>query len=221
VRFLETLVAEGYVANDPQLGGYCVTSLVPELSSGFHSGPLVVEAGREACAELTRRFKWPASLALLEGAAVSVKYSTIPDSPISPFHATLNMRLSLISRALGRAYIAWCPEAERAILINLLRSSPNPEDQVPDLEATIAAITRQVRSRGFAERDPGVEPRNSGTIAVPILHDERVMATMGLTFFRSAVPPSAIGSVLAPALLAAARDVEARTRALVAERREG
>ena len=52
-----------------------------------------------------------------------VRFSTIADSPVSPFHATINMRLSLISRALGRAYIAYCPNEERELLVRLLRAS--------------------------------------------------------------------------------------------------
>lgn len=220
VRFLETLVAEGYVANDPQLGGYCVTSQVPALSSGFHSAPLVVEASRECCAALTRALKWPMSLALLDGAAVSVKYSTIPDSPISPFHATINMRLSLISRALGRAYIAYCPEDERKILISLLASSSNPEDHHPDIAARVEAIAKQVRHWGYAARDPAAEPKTSDTIAVPVMHGDRVMATMGMTFFRSAVSPARVRDELAPALRAAAEDAGRRTTELMRERLE-
>ncbi len=44
-----------------------------------------------------------------------------------------------------------------------------------------------IRRQGFAERDPLVEPRSSGTIAVPIIVDERVLAAVGMTYFKSAV----------------------------------
>ena len=46
---------------------------------------------------------------------------------------------------------------------------------------------KRARERGFADRDPGTEPRNSGTIAVPIMLDERVAATIGITYFRRGV----------------------------------
>ena len=214
VRLLETLIHEGFVTSDKRLGGYCVTSQVPTLSAGFHSTLLVVEAGRAWCIDLTRRFKWPASIAVLDGAAVSVRFSTIPDSPVSPFHATLNMRLSLISRALGRAYIGFCPEGERQILIQHLRSSKDPEDRPEDLEAAVKEVTKRARRFGYAERAPNVEPKSSSTIAVPIMRGDRVLATLGLTYFRSAVPAPDVRRTLVTPLQETAKRIEESVLAL-------
>ncbi|NVO13368.1 MAG: DNA-binding transcriptional regulator [Rhodoplanes sp.] len=190
VRLLETLIADGYVASDKRLGGYQVTSQVTTLASGFHGSPMVIEAARPWAIDLTRRLKWPVSVALLAGDAVAVRFSTIPDSPVSPFHATINMRLSLVSRGLGRAYLAWCPRAERDLLVRMLETSQDPEDHPPDLHAVVRNLVRTVRARGFAERDPSTEPMSSSTVAMPIMADGRVLATVGLTYFRSAVPRS-------------------------------
>jgi IclR family transcriptional regulator, mhp operon transcriptional activator len=188
VRLLETLIADGYVASDKRLGGYQVTSQVAALASGFHGSPMVIEAARPWAIDLTRRLKWPASVAILIEDAVFVRFSTIPDSPVSPFHATINMRLSLVSRALGRAYLAFCPREERDLLVEMLQNSPYPEDHPDDLAGIVRGLVRTIRARGFAERDPRVAPLSSSTVAVPIMSDGRVLATMGVTYFRSAVP---------------------------------
>jgi IclR family transcriptional regulator, mhp operon transcriptional activator len=137
---------------------------------------------------------------------VFVRFSTIADSPVSPFHATINMRLSLISRALGRAYLAYCPKEERQLLVRMLSASDHAEDRLKNLARVVQQLVRSTRSRGFAERDPNVEPRNSGTIAVPIMTNGVVLATLGLTYFRSAVQRSTLTDTLVPALK------EARTR---------
>ena len=43
------------------------------------------------------------------------------------------------------------------------------------------------KKRGYATRAAHVEPRNSDTIAVPVFNDSgRVVASLGLTYFRSA-----------------------------------
>ena len=55
VRLLETLIGQGYVFKDHRMGGYQVTSKAAELSSGYHSAPLVLEAGRPWAIDLTRR----------------------------------------------------------------------------------------------------------------------------------------------------------------------
>ncbi|WP_170145833.1 DNA-binding transcriptional regulator [Rhodoplanes elegans] len=188
VRLLETLIADGYVVSDRRLGGYQVTSQVTALSSGFHGSPMVIEAARPWAIDLTRRLKWPVSVAVLVEDAVFVRFSTIPDSPVSPFHATINMRLSLVSRGLGRAYLGFCPREERELLVRMLERSPHPEDRPPDLQAVVRGLVKSIRARGFAERDPTVEPLSSSTIAIPVMVDGRVLATIGITYFRSAVP---------------------------------
>ncbi len=90
VRLLNTFIALGYVVNDQRRGGYQVTSLVRSLSSGFHGDPLVVEAARPWAIAFTRRFQWPVAAGILDRDAIVVRFSTIADSPMSPFHATIN-----------------------------------------------------------------------------------------------------------------------------------
>src|ERR1700749_2415533 len=71
VRLLNTLIALGYVVNDPRRGGYQVTSLVRSLSAGFHGDPLVVEAARPWAIGFTRKFHWPVAVAVLDRDAVA------------------------------------------------------------------------------------------------------------------------------------------------------
>ena len=214
VRLLETLISEGFVASDTRLGGYQVTSRVATLSSGFHGAPMVIEAARPWAIDLTRKLKWPAAVAVLHENAVFVRFSTIPDSPVSPFHATINMRLSLISRALGRAYLAYCPKAERQLLVNMLAASPYEEDHPANLSSTVQSLVRTTRHRGFAERDAGAEPTNSGTVALPIMADGLVLATLGITYFRSAVNRSTLLDTLVPAIQEARARIEQSIEAM-------
>lgn len=184
VRLLKTLVADGYAANDRRQSGYSVTARVNSLSCGYHGDPMVVELARPWAIALTRKFGWPVGVALIDRDAVVIRFSTIPDSAISPFHATLNLRMGLLSRALGLAYFAFCSEAEQQILLRQLDDTDRALLKGREsgwLERRVA----MARENGFTQRDPGVEPRNSNTVAVPIMVHGRVMATIGLTFFRS------------------------------------
>jgi len=67
----------------------------------------------------------------------------------------------------------------------------------------LAAIRRQ----GFAERDPMVEPRSSGTVAVPIVINRRVLATTGMTYFTSALDHSEIVRRYVPLMKALADNI--------------
>jgi IclR family mhp operon transcriptional activator len=215
VRLLRTLAAAGYVANDKRQGGYLVTSRVQSLSCGYHSDPLVVEAGRAWAVEFTRCHSWPIAIALLDRDAVRVRFSTIPDSPVSPFHATVNMRLCLLTRALGRAYLAFCPPAERDVLLALLESSSHPEDAGARNRASALRIVETAQRMGYAQRAANVEPRSSSTIAVPIRRGNGVLATVGMTYFKSAVPRRDVSDRYAPLLQELGRNIEASVAGLM------
>jgi IclR family transcriptional regulator, mhp operon transcriptional activator len=187
VRLMKSLCAMGYAANDRRQGGYTVASRVKSLSNGFHGDPLVVEAARPWALAFTAQYQWPIAIAVLDRMSVVVRFSTIPDSPVSPFHGTINMHLSLLKRALGRAYLAFCPADERSMLLDMLARSSEPEDRLAADRRRALALLTAIRKQGFAERDPMVEPRSSGTIAVPITNNQRVLATVGMTYFMSAV----------------------------------
>ena len=186
VRLLQTLEVDGLVKHAPQYGAYYLTSEVRALSSGYHSEPRIVEASAAIADALTHDLKWPVSVAVHDGDAMIVRYSTIPHSPLSFFHSTINMRLSLLTQALGRAYLAFCEPAEQDALIELLAHSDSDEPDRASHEQDIRAMLAQVRERGYALRDPRVRPE-SATLAVPIFEAGRVVATLGLTWFSSAL----------------------------------
>lgn len=187
VRILKTLEEAGYVENDSRLGGYQVSALVSSLSSGFHKEPMVVEAGRPWAVAVTRKHQWPVSISLFDKNAVVVRFSTVPDSSMSPFHATVNMRLPLITRGMGLAYLAFTSEEQFELILDMLRNSDEPEDAMAHHPRELMKLIDHVRKVGYATRSKHVEPTNSDTIAVPIVNkDGRVMASLGLTYFSSA-----------------------------------
>jgi len=91
-----------------------------------------------------------------------------------------------LANALGLAYYAFCPETERQMLRTMVGGR---EDELLGIRERgwLEWRVEQARAQGYAERDPGTEPRNSATLAVPIMIGERVAATIGITYFRRAV----------------------------------
>ena len=55
-------------------------------------------------------------------------------------------------------------------------------------EARLRAILRQVRTDGFATRDPKVKPYRVSTLAMPIREGDTVHALINISFFTTAVP---------------------------------
>lgn len=214
VRMLETLIAEGYATKDKNQGGYLVTSMVQSLSCGFHGEPLVVQAGRPWAAALTRRLQWPISIALLDRTDVVVRFSTVSDSPVSPEHATINMRLSLLDRAMGLTYLAFCPPGEREILLQMIATSRGEALRAAGGRRTLEDRLTLIRADGYATRGKRVEPLTSGTVAVPIVDAGRVLATMGMGYFRSAISEKRIAEEYVPIMRESAAQIVEQVRLL-------
>ena len=198
VRLLETLQKNDMVARAPQYGAYRLTSGVKTLSAGYHGVPRIVEAAAAPANALTRKIKWPLAVAVPDYDAVVVRFSTIPDSPLALLHSTIDMRLSLSGRAMGRAYLAFCGREERRALLDILSLSTSEEDASAQDRPAMLATLRKIRHQGYALRAPGIRPV-SGTLAVPIMEGSRVVATLGMTWIASAVSnDEAVARYLAP-----------------------
>lgn len=188
VRLLQTLEGHGLVKHAPQHGAYFLTAGVRSLSSGYHSEPMIVEAAAPLMDALTLRVKWPLAVAMLEDTAMVVRYSTIPLSPLAMRHSTINVRLSLVSRAIGRAYLAFCsPEQQDALLRDVMASGTPEDEAARDLEQ-VHTVLEQIHEAGYALRDPQVWPATN-TLAVPLFDSHGVAASLGMTFFSSTMKP--------------------------------
>lgn len=198
VRLLQTLEGLGYVRRAPKPGGYHLTSRVRALASGFHSEPRIVEVAAPLLDTLTTAFKWPAALAIPDQGAAVIRYSTTPRSPLALLHSTVDMRLSLLTRALGRAYLAFCGDEEREALIREAVASGDPESAAAGERKSLDATLELIRRQGYALRDPKVRPV-SKTLAVPLFDVNRVVGAIGITWFASTMDDkTAIERYLAP-----------------------
>ncbi|ETF04279.1 transcriptional regulator [Advenella kashmirensis W13003] len=184
VRLLRTLENLKLVRHAPQHGAYYLTSEVRTLSAGYHSEPKIVEAAMSLMDAMTLKVKWPMAIAVFEDNAVVVRYSTIPLSPLALLHSSINMRLSMASRALGRVYLAFCDKSEQQIMLDALAMSDDPEDAPARDRLAFCSLLDDIRRAGYATRNKAVRPI-SQTIAVPVIVGNRVVASVGITFFSS------------------------------------
>jgi len=182
VRILNTLRAAGYVGRD-EAHRYRVKRRVEQLSRGYEGRPQLVEVARPLLYDLTARCNWPAALALPDGNAMTICASSASISTSAPFYAPLGMRLDYFAHGLGMAYLAYCSPAQRARISEVL--GPEGSALVREREeGWLEQRIEQTRRQGFARRDPGVEPSNSDTLAMPVLHGTLVVGSIGITFFR-------------------------------------
>ncbi|WP_180897930.1 helix-turn-helix domain-containing protein [Martelella soudanensis] len=226
VRLLETLIEAGYVSKRESDKGYRVTSQVAALSCGFHGAPLAVEAGRPWAQELTRVHKWPVAIAVPNGNAVMVCDTTCGESPMAPYHALIYKRMGLVTTALGRAYLAFCPPEERRLTMQLLKNSAHPDSEIMELSDMVDHVIRVTQKMRFAERIGVKASEPSSSVAVPIYgHDEgKILATIGMTYYTRAVRREDVLKRYVPQLKAASaaitESIKRMSHALDAEKAE-
>jgi IclR family mhp operon transcriptional activator len=109
---------------------------------------------------------------------------------------------------MGRSYIAFCPAAERNYILGVLARSAHPEDRAARDPEEVREIIARVRRNGFAERSPDVPPKSANTFIVPIRHGRKVLATLGVSYFISAMPKTKAIASYVPPLSDLARKIE-------------
>lgn len=208
VRMLETLIAEGYVVRDNMCGGYRVTARTHELHSGYNGISQVIEASRPWAIDLTRRVNFPVGIGVFDGEAIELKFWTGTISPWVHTNTVLGKRPDLVHTAMGRAYLAFCPDEECERLLHRLRDRQNA-DLAPKQETQLRQLLERVRKDGYATRDPQTEPIRMTTVAMPIREGGMVLALVSLSFFSSVVPLRDIENrVLVPLRATVARTEE-------------
>jgi IclR family transcriptional regulator, mhp operon transcriptional activator len=184
VRVLHILASKGYAERLPHRRGYRLGERVVGLSSGYRSRDTVVIAARPLLATFTDQHKWPLTLATLDVDAMLVRASTLEDSPFSTSvdRGRVGRRLPLLTSALGRVYLAFCPGGEREMVLRLLRSSPRsrPTAQFDpeQFKSTLAEIVEQ----GYA-MNPALKGEVAYGFAVPIRYQDDVLACLSMRYF--------------------------------------
>jgi IclR family mhp operon transcriptional activator len=216
-RILATLQQEGYVRNEGGAGQYRVTEKTRRLGAAYSEKSLIVDVGAPIILQVTKKIKWPLGIGVLDGEAMVVRYSTMPYSPLAVQATTLGNRYGLIDSAMGLAYLAFCEEAERSILLNMLRMASPDGKYAAELQ--IQLVLEKTRSQGYGLRLPKGH-WTSGTVAVPILHGQHVAGVLCMTTFGSLMNEKTLATftpVLKQTALDIARAIGAREDALAAQ----
>jgi IclR family mhp operon transcriptional activator len=184
VRLLDTLIEAGYVRRLSRRDGYALTERVLRLSGGFRYADKVVEAARPFISALTARHKWPVAVATRDRNAMVVRASTRRESPYSVDPDYTNKRVPILVAALGRAYLAFCPQEERELILAMLRASRARRNALAQDEKAVERLLSTIRQQGFASAATLHGDATMG-IAIAIMNGPNVAATMTMRYFGS------------------------------------
>jgi IclR family mhp operon transcriptional activator len=191
-RILETLCGAGFIFRDASDDRYRLTIRVRALSGGFDDDAWVSRIAKPLISELAREVVWPVSLSTPLGASMVVREATDHSSPLAVERYSAGYRLPMLTSAAGRVYLTYCSPPHRETLIDILSRSGKEEDRLARSPRTdLTRILSDIRSNGYAATTRTRRLVEEISVSVPVLSEERILASLTVRFAASALPQRA------------------------------
>jgi len=194
LRILATLEGEQMVRRAMADGGY--HSRVSFLSPARADQKLLdlADAAAPHLIALRRNAVWPSDIGVRRGYHMRLLESSRRVSSLAMHRDGVGFRIDMAVSAVGRAYLAFCPETERARLIAHMRAHPSRYPGCAGLDdARMKRVIAETRARGFAVRDTAFgglgwladeDDDKLAAIAVPVMAGTGVLACINLVWPR-------------------------------------
>lgn len=223
-RVIATLMERGLIwqrlADGAFMASHTWQPRPPQLSDELY----LVEVASPVLARLCQKVNWPSVLAVprldhLEVIETNVPKSYFSHIPLGP----IGFRVNTLRSASGRAYLAFCSEAERQAVLQRLAASQEPGNMLARNPAIIEQLLEETRTLGYGKRAPDFgghfekSRRESDdyrdSIAVPIWAGEDVVAAINLTWMHKVATVEQIVKRHLADLSQAAREISVKLMA--------
>ena len=196
LRILHTLEQSGVVSRRLADGRYRISTGLTRLGRKRDRYDRVAEAAAPVLDHLCQKVSWPSDLLVPAGDHMEVRETSRTQSPFMIYYTKdrVGMPVNWLLSAVGRAYLAYCPEAERQKVINLLRKSDRPENWLARDPKRFDEILAETRMKGYGSRDQAFvggpygeqSPDGLAGMAVPLLDRGRVHGVINVIWPKSA-----------------------------------
>lgn len=196
LRILSTLEDNGYARRRLTDGSWRRAARKSETpQSQMHD--LLLDVGSEVLDDLCQRIAWPSDLAVYHRGMMHILETTRKRTPFVVNMTGIGYRVPMLQTGLGRAWLAFCSEAERERILAELRRSDSPFDRAAREPETVAAILDETRRKGYGTRVPGFTLRAEGEdktngVAVPVMMRGNVIACISFVWAISALNEQAV-----------------------------
>ncbi len=222
VRMLETLEHEGYVLRCEEPKAYLPTGRSLLLSQGYDRHVWTGNVAEPILNEFRRQIQWPSDVAVFDHDAMIVAHTTRQHGALM-ISRRPGFRFPLLGTSLGRAYLAFCTEADCERIVTRLADDPEPSNELARHPRRFARMLSEIRQTGFAVMDDAysrsVFAGSVWAFGVPVMSHGTLFASMNIMLLRGAVSrEEGIRQYLSPLRESAAKIAEAlnahlRTRA--------
>ena len=218
VRMLTTLAHAGYVVRDyivreDERIAYRATGKTLQLSAGYDRHTAISAIVSQDLQEFRQQIAWPSDVAIFDRDAMIVVDTSRQAEPMQ-FRRVPGFRAAVLVTSLGLAYLAHCPETERAEYIALAAQDPNAVNDLARQPDALHRKLEQVRRQGYATMDEMYSRENYHSqffsIGVPIMTETRIFGSLNIIYLRSALSPDEARDSLLKPLQTVARKMATR-----------
>ena len=184
LRIVRTLEEGGWIQRRLADGAYLPLPQPARPAASSRQRARLIEIAAPDLRDLHQRMPWPSDIAVRDGLGMLVLESNRSLSGMVVNRDVIGYRPGMVWSAMGRAYLAFCPEAERDELLEALRNSADISDRAARRGEWLQRIIAQTGRQGYAVRDPhNIGPdaealKRFSAIAVPVLGGGGVQACL-------------------------------------------
>ena len=173
-RILETLVIKEFIYQHKSDKRFRLTDKIRTLSDGYSEEDHMANIGRVYLEKFTKKYHWPATLAMLSGLSIIVRENTDLDSPFAVEQFTIGYRMPILDTASGLCILAFLKKEKRDLLINTLLSSEdgNPEDYN---QIEIERELKLIKENGYAVKIRTRRFTDQTAISIPIINSSLII----------------------------------------------
>ena len=206
-RILETLCVAGYAYRAASDDRYRLTIMVRGLSDGFDDEAWITLIARQYLYDLCQDLVWPCAIATLSGNSMLVRQTTDHRSPLAVEKRGPGFRVPILGSAAGLCYLSFCPKEQRDTLLELLAKSREGDGQALRNKKQVYETLVDTRKRGYAMWQRKRRVADETSLSVPILVEDRLLASLTMRFASTAVPEKEATERFIPKLRKTAQEI--------------
>jgi IclR family mhp operon transcriptional activator len=196
LRILYTLEQSGVISRRLADGRYRISTNLSHLARKGDRYDGVAEAAGPILDRLCQKVSWPSDLMVPAGDHLEIRESSRVRTPFAIYFMQdrIGTPVNWVLSAVGRAYLAFCPDKERQKILALLRKSDKPENRLARETRRVDRILAETRANGYGTRDPSFiggaygrqTPDGLNGMAVPLLDRGRVHGVINIVWAKAA-----------------------------------
>lgn len=213
LRILRTLQEAGWVYRSLGNSQYRLSYSLQQIAEEGEQSMILAETASPIIQELQKDLQWPSDIAVRDGLSMRIVESTRPQATFILNREQIGIRPAMLFSAVGRTYLAYCPEDERKEIIEGLKKSGGKEGRLAHDAVWLSKLLQKIRAQGFGEREAkywgigSTGGRHVEAMAVPIFNHDKIVSTLTVAWPEDSVDPQCIQDRFLPRLRTAATQI--------------